>query len=269
MALLPPSFLDTVVAIGFLQADRVINWSATGFLYWYPVRDNLGLLFLLTNKHVFEEHDAAQMRMNLAKDESPHEYPLTLKDERGQQRWYSHEHGDIAAIPINASILDKDGIDYKVFRHGDFITPLRAGDLTINEGDGVFVLGFPLGMPGAMRNDTIVRQGIVARVRDWFEDRSKTIMIDANIFPGNSGGPVVLKPELAAIRGTKNSDAAHLIGMVANYIPYTDIAISQNTRTPRIIFQENSGLANVVPINVIHETIERAAKDILEKQGQS
>ena len=136
------------------------------------------------------------------------------------------------------------------------MTPWFKKDL-INEGDGVFVLGFPLGMSGERRNDTIVRQGIIARARDWREGRSHHIVIDANIFPGNSGGPVVIKPEAGSIQ------TAYLIGMVASYKPYRDVAVSQNTGNPRVIFEENSGLANIVPIDVIHETIERASAKIL------
>ena len=47
-----------------------------------------------------------------------------------------------------------------------------------------------------------------------------------------------------------------MIGVVAAYLPYHDIAISQQTRRPRIVFEENSGLASIVPIDRVIDTID-------------
>jgi len=113
-----------------------------------------------------------------------------------------------------------------------------------------------MGFAGAQRNYVIVRQGAIARIGEMLDNASKSFMIDAFVFPGNSGGPVILKPELASITGTKNQNAAHLIGLVLSYKPYNDTAFSAQTRQARVIFQENSGLAEVLPTNYIQEAIE-------------
>src|SRR5207247_3057746 len=73
--------------------------------------------------------------------------------------------------------------------------------------------------------------------------------------PGNSGGPVIIKPEMSAVGETKPIDSASLIGVVAGYVPYADVAISRQTERPRIIFEENSGLAIVYPVDLIQEAI--------------
>lgn len=78
------------------------------------------------------------------------------------------------------------------------------------------------------------------------------------MFPGNSGGPVVTKPEVVAIEGTKPVGASYLIGVVAGYVPYRDVAISAQTQKVRIIFEENSGLASVIPIDYVEEVIREA-----------
>lgn len=67
----------------------------------------------------------------------------------------------------------------------------------------------------------------ISRIKDLINKHVSHFLIDANIFPGNSGDPVLLKPELVAIDGTKPHKAAPLIGIVKGYIPYKDIAISQ------------------------------------------
>ena len=120
-----------------------------------------------------------------------------------------------------------------------------------SEGNEVFVLGFPLGIAGVSQNEVIVRHGIVARIQDWYEGRSKDFLIDSSIYPGNSGGPVVLKPVLWSAHNRPYIRKPRLIGLVSSYLPYQEIAISQQTGRARHVFEENSGLAQVIPTDSI------------------
>jgi hypothetical protein len=43
--------------------------------------------------------------------------------------------------------------------------------------------------------------------------------------------------------------------MILSYLSYVDTAVSQQTRHPRITFEENSDLAEVLPVDYIDETI--------------
>jgi hypothetical protein len=43
--------------------------------------------------------------------------------------------------------------------------------------------------------------------------------------------------------------------MVIAYRPYDDTAVSLQTKKPRVIFEENSGLAEVLPIDSIEDVI--------------
>ena len=102
-------------------------------------------------------------------------------------------------------------------------------DAGISEGDGIFILGFPMGMVEPSRQYVICRSGVIARVRDALDGRSKDFLVDSLVFPGNSGGPVIIHPELTAIKGTKTIHKANLIGIVRSYIPY---------RTQRVIIKD-------------------------------
>ena len=77
-------------------------------------------------------------------------------------------------------------------------------------------------------------------------------MINSFVFPGNSGGPVLLKPETMSIQGTQNHPDPLLIGVVDAYQPYREPAVSLQTREARIVFEENSGLANILPIDYVN-----------------
>lgn len=87
-------------------------------------------------------------------------------------------------------------------------------ELEITEGDFAYVLGFPMGIIGDKRNTVIVRSGSIARIRDALAKVNPIFLVDAFVFPGNSGGPVISKPDAISIQGTKSQDAAYLIGIV-------------------------------------------------------
>ena len=126
------------------------------------------------------------------------------------------------------------------------------------EGDEVYTLGFPLGLAGDERNDVIVRQGVVARIGDWYDGRSDSFLIDASVYPGNSGGPVIAKPTLFSYIETR--PYPKLIGMVSGYVPYQDFARSDQTGELVSVSTENSGLARVVPMDKVHETVAAVLK---------
>ena len=266
MALIPSFYLDAVVALGDISPDGSTRYHSTGFLYGWPVGENeqgqkVHRTFLLTNKHVLEgartRNCALQARFNTQDETGANTYEINPQDEH----WTVNPDYDVAVLSVNTARLDADGIRFSVFhaeRHTYTLEQARSAEIA--EGDGVFVLGFPLGLTGDERNYVIARQGVIARAQDWLKNKSRDILIDASIFPGNSGGPVVLKPEVAAISGTKANDRCVLIGMVSSYVPYQEVAVSQQTGRPRMVFEENSGLGKVVPNDVIQDTLRSAVQ---------
>ena len=139
----------------------------------------------------------------------------------------------------------------------------------VTEGDRVFVLGFPMGLVDSSRQYVICRGGVIARVRDYLEEKTSDFLVDATVFPGNSGGPVILCPTSTAIEGTKPVARADLIGVVKSYVPYADLAVSSQTRKPRIMFEENSGLAAVEGVDAILETVKLANRRLKARIAQA
>lgn len=163
---------------------------------------------------------------------------------------------DIAAVRVNFDYLKEQGIEPSAIASDRAVADrAKLAELEVTAGDGVFVLGFPMGLSGVQRNYVIVRQGAIARITEMLDKVSPTFMLDALVFPGNSGGPVILRPEITSITGTKSQTNAYLIGVVIDYRPYIDTAISIVTNEPRISFWENSGLADVLPVDVVNEAI--------------
>jgi hypothetical protein len=257
MAQLPPFFLDALVA--FEQGpdeDGEFNAVASGVLVGFDLgtQDENGQALyrvgLATARHVFEGVSGLHVKFN--RGDTAARYPIQLLDSKREPLWRTHEDFDVAVIPINVEMLKKEGAEF-AFVEADKTMADKAtmDELGVFAGDDVYVLGFPMGFAGTEKKYAVVRAGSIARLDDEIIREEHGFWIDATVYPGNSGGPVVLRPSLFGIEGTKTISSAYLIGIVSAYIPYTDIAISVQTNRPRIQFEENSGLARVVPMDAV------------------
>lgn len=269
MAMIPPFFMDCVVAIGVDDPGGKRSWVASGFLYGErttvkeTARTKAYRVYLITNRHVLEGWKRVYLRFNPQSDEPAVESPVDLLDSQGKPLWTVHPNSeiDVAAIPINFQALRDHALQVAFFQADQHVaTTGKLNELGVVEGDFVYVLGFPMGLAGDRRGTVIVRSGTLARIRDTLKGTNPRFLVDAFVFPGNSGGPVILKPEAAAIEGTPAQNAAYLIGIVYSYVPYQDVAMSLQTKRPRVVFEENSGLAAVYPIDFVKETVRLAMK---------
>ncbi len=249
MSLVDPSFLEYVVALGVPGSSKGDSneFVATGFLYGHFASvDETGkpqyYPYLVTNRHVIDGPSDLLVRLNGLQS------PVLWRPDS----WSTHPDPevDVAVAPFH---LAAEGFRswFLSDHHVYFREKLQS--VGFMEGDEVYTLGFPLGLAGDERNDVIVRQGVVARIRDWYDGRSDTFLIDALVYPGNSGGPVIAKPTMFSYTETRTHPK--LIGMVAGYVPYRDVARSDQTGQVVSVSTENSGLAEVVPIDKIGETI--------------
>lgn len=264
MALLPSQYLDSVVSIGIIGKDQLKHWVATGFVFGYrddSYSENEYHLYIVTNKHVFNGHNTVYVRFNKKDNNDSKDYSLPLVVD-GQKKYKEHPDSaiDVAAIQINPQTLVNDEIDIKFFqidKHVFTVEQMRTKG--VSEGDGVFVLGFPMGNIGhnEARKYVLVRSGCISRIREMLDGFTKDYIIDAIAFPGNSGGPVVYKPEIIALHGTEPINETCLIGIVKQNISYMDIAVSKQTGRDRIVFEDNTGLTVVESVDSIIETIKQ------------
>lgn len=216
----------------------------TGFL----INTKNNHILLVTAKHVVKD-DEGNIKSNLA-------YRINLKagesiiindkelESKGGGTWFLSETSDIAVRFIwNNEIFDIMQIPEDMFLKEEYI----------QSGTPALILGFPMGLRSEKYATPIVRNAIVA-----LEDRD-VLIIDGFAFPGNSGGPVVYMPafQLGNVNISNYIAKQLLLGVVSSYIPYTDIAVSQQSKRPRITFEENSGLTIVVPADKILELMSR------------
>ena len=274
MALFPPQYLDAVVALGTSETQPV----ATGFFYGHPSGQRgthgrmLYLIFLVTNRHVAATPGLGAIFDGPAPgDRIFLEFPEPEPHEQSAWTYHPREDIDVAVCQADMSYFEEAGISYQAFcedRH--LFSREDAREAGVAEGTSVALLGFPLGLSGEHGHHAIVRTGSIARIRDWLQGEDENFLIDCPVFPGNSGGPVITIPDPGAIKATPRVETSRLLGMACSYIPYREVAVSQQTQDPRIIFVENSGLAPVLPVKMIQETVQedlrRTAKNPPKKK---
>jgi hypothetical protein len=289
-ARIPPFFMDCVVVLGGpLPVERPgevtrTEWRAigTGFFYGYLIKDDPEpvkrqyAVYLVTAKHVVQLFQKQfpgsdlQVRLNPRDSSLKVEQfsissppPIPKRSEPGRATWHFHTNPnvDVAIVAVDMNFLRERGFSPAIFANDQHAANRhKLKDLEVTAGDAIFVLGFPMGLVGEQRNYVIVRDGIVARLSEMLDGASEKFMIDAFVFPGNSGGPVILRPDITSISGTKSQSTAYLIGLVTSYQPYIEAAISAQTSHTRVTFEENSGLADVIPTDFIDEAIEQYQK---------
>jgi len=121
----------------------------------------------------------------------------------------------------------------------------------IHEGSLVFALGFPMNLVDQDRQYPICRLGCISRISNAFDvDNAIDFLVDAQTFPGNSGGPIVSRAECAT-----SKQKMGLLGILRAYIPYQEALYSMQTGRQRSMMEENSGLTVVHPVDRILEVV--------------
>ena len=249
--------------------------GATGFLYGYPSRKKQSdensdfRLWLVTCAHVIETvmnlgHENILVRMNKSIHGEMKTFNIPLND--GQNyAWHFHPNMDVAVIASSPDDFESKGVDWEIFASGrNSLTKDECVQFGLSEGDGVFILGFPVGWREGKQDYPVVRHGVLAQVQGWFSGDHDTFLVDGSGFPGNSGGPVVTVPQVAAITGTRLNSRSDLIGMVSkgkNYkiMPKEPHGLEEwADLIKQLGLRESADLIEVVPVDAIDETIQLA-----------
>ena len=232
---------DTVVFLGTRrtpegQAESKLQFFGTGFLIAIDK-----ITYLFTAEHVVRDF------LDNRKTSEPFLAAANLKsgsmviqplDELKKQfgvGWNLNKELDVAATPFPTRA------DYQTKT-----LPIEffAADDQLAELQDVFFISFHPGLEAPDRIRPIVRSGMIA-----LAERGE-IRLDAFVFPGNSGSPVFVRAATSSAGPSGISLgisplSCKFIGLVKSYLPYQEVAISEQTKRPRVVFEENSGLAQI------------------------
>ena len=238
---------ESIVFLGFIENghERVVG---TGFLIQVE-----NIFHLVTAKHVVEQnYENLFVFLNSKQFQKPSAKPLKQIYDNGF-KWIRHTNPniDIAVLPF---LLDQQNDKVKFIP--DSLIMKNLSD--IHELIDVFYASFQPGLNNFQKDGgvhPIIRKGVVSRINN-----DSTFFIDGAAFPGNSGSPIFLFPTPIKINSNGfmigGPMEIQLIGIMGAYISYQDVAISQQTKKPKVIFEENTGLSLIYSTESLMELIE-------------
>ena len=214
---------------------------ATGFLYGIPEKSRL---FVVTCRHVVRDLDSLALSYHIRANAE-----TTVFLQRGGFPFFVYDDTGPADVAVCVAPSVWGGGDFEYFTGA---TTLASDSL--NSTDPVYIVGYPLGMVG-LALTPIIRGGIVALPAQG----NPTFVLDAHIYPGNSGGPVVTVPDIYNYRTNTIGDVSEpmLVGVASEYVAYRDVAVSLQTKRQRVTFEENSGMAIAVSSRELQRLLER------------
>ena len=266
MAIIPESYLNATVAIGVADGD-VTSWIGTGFFVIRNLGEyGVGRPYLITNKHVFAGKHIVILRMTNQLTGELVNVPASLVDgEKSLYLVHPDPNIDVAVLPLNADFITGNNLAYSAFDIDcDAATSDQLRREGFDEGSFIYMLGFPLGLVNYRSLTPVCRMGCVSRIDQFQVAETGNYLIDMQNFPGNSGSPVVSRPELLSVGETKALPKSLLVGIVHSYIPYRVPLVDMQTGRTVEVREENSGLANVHPVEYIQQIISQVQpRDVL------
>jgi len=244
-----------VIFLGTVDGQGVATLNATSFLIRFGET-----FYLVTAKHVIANPHTGEVKdeniyafINLLNGQIAARKIVEIKKQFGVQ-WIFHPNPqvDIAMMPFG---LDPKADDVKVIPESLFLSSKEIFELY-----DVFFLSYQPGIRPQRALKPVIRVGAISLKHD-----DGTFYIDAFAFPGSSGSPVFIKPSPIryAVSGglaiTRENMQTKFIGMIGEYLPYTEVAISAQTSRPRVIFEENTGLSRVWSVDFIKEILQSEA----------
>ncbi|MBI5173318.1 MAG: trypsin-like peptidase domain-containing protein [Candidatus Melainabacteria bacterium] len=223
MTQIPRVIADSIVAIGSQSPENNSEWSpdATGFLYGHSIRrseEGVGHdVYLVTARHVFDRARHCFVAINGLARSPARAWRLELADDREGAVWTGLEKEDLALVRISVNQFEEAGAQYSVLDDVSHCTREKptgnAGDL-FEEGNRVFVIGYPFQLvQPPSRQYPVVRRGTIARSRNFQEQ--ETILIDCEVFKGNSGGLVMHFPQPFTRNGPNENAELRVMGVVS------------------------------------------------------
>ena len=208
-------YIETVcLTVGDDGAQKIATFLGTGFLVLhhdprYP--QIVGFNYLVTNRHVARPGSESgapctvadyKVRFNLRQSEA-NGTELSQAFSLGPNvpwAFSTDESVDIATTPFG---LDEKKFSFLTFPTSLFLTDEEAKQNHVVEGDSVVFTGLFVQFMGQVKLEPIVREGKIAMIPGepiptTLRSLGHIYLVDAHVFGGNSGSPILVKLSRAA-----------------------------------------------------------------------
>ncbi len=251
----PPEINTLLMESTFRIEGRNGKFGAA-FVLGQPIPDQPERLryVLITAAHVLDDIEGETAILVLRRKDASNAWqriPSQLKIREGQRPlWTKHPQADVAVMYIRLP----EGVVEGLLPIGLLADDSILRQFEVHPGDKLYCLGFPLGAESNAAGFPILRSGTIASYPLLPASQTKTFLLDFQVYPGNSGGPVYLQDSNRIYGGaTVIGTVRFVIGLVSRQkILVQQIELLNEKRQQSYTL----GLAEVVHASLIREAIE-------------
>ena len=276
----PHDYKKPVIFIFIKNGDGVIVPNGTGFFVGkYDSAHKINFVYLITAKHVIQEHDTKQyfdqiyIRIN-KRNSNFDTVPLEMITAHKFLHFVTSENAsvDLAVIPLAP---DQNKYDYLYFPDNMLFKTRQEFDSSyVKEGTNVFYSGLFSPYLGYKSNSPIIRFGKVALIPsekiswDSAKEKQDLFLVETTTYGGNSGSPLfsyIVAQQYIGGNYSVGNNPPKLAGVVKGYsgekapIEYIESSMS-------LTYTSNIGITAVIPSYLISEILE---SDVLVKDRES
>lgn len=219
-ALIQNLFLSTVRIESSTPEGRIVG---TGFVYAHErvsLPEGGVAFFLVTNKHVVEDAEGGWFYfLGSGGPRTPAlGHSVQVQAPSYADAWHGHPNLaiDIAVLYLNELLHYREEPDSPTLGEITSTAPVRSVHVPTPERieeldaiEDIIFIGYPDGLYDELNLTPIARKGITATPLHLDYGGQPVFLIDATVFPGSSGSPVLAAPN--TIRSNENRDIA-LVG---------------------------------------------------------
>ncbi len=204
------------------RADGSPVGTGTGFVWEHRLDDQRQILFLITCRHVVNGGEIGTFSFVQGKDDKPdwgRRYEITITN---LQNWVFYDPDpqiDLALIPLVPFLRQSKSNDQPFFRAlSKDLVPNKSTSEDLNAIQPIVFVGYPIGMRDEKNLLPIARRGFTASPYVVDFNGLPLFLIDANVFPGSSGSPVMVLDEgaYASQHGLVMGARLHFLGIVTS-----------------------------------------------------
>ena len=199
---LSEQLLFSTIRIVVIKSDQLVS-IGTGFFFLLDVDEKKQKSFIITNKHVVKDGITGIFTLHEAKISGDQVNPsgqfFTVQIDDLQHYCIPHPDNeiDLCAISIEPLKLEADKLGKNVFSipldPSMIINDEQLKELSAVE--DILMAGYPIGLWDEYNNLPIIRRGITASHPALNFNGKSMFVIDAAIFRGSSGSPIIIANE--------------------------------------------------------------------------